>query len=53
VAVAGKLYALGGRIRGGLTTQTVERYSPAFDVWEPVAPMHTPRMSLAAVVYAM
>ena len=25
VAVAGKLYALGGRIRGGVTTETVER----------------------------
>ena len=44
----GKLYAVGGYNNGVLSS--VERYDPALDVWEVVAPMAEARYKLAVAV---
>ena len=48
VVLDGKLYAVGGFNNGFLSS--AERYDPALDVWEEVAPMATPRMNHAVAV---
>ena len=45
----GKLYAVGGLQRNGIWTgfsPSVERYDPAANAWEEVAPMATARVDL-------
>ncbi len=53
----GKLYAVGG-FNGKSCLTSAERYDPAANVWEDIAPLKTPRRSLCAValpdgVYAL
>ena len=45
----GKLYAVGGYDGGGVLS-SVERYDPALDAWEAVAPMATARSRHAVAV---
>ena len=45
----GKLYAVGGRNEDGYLS-SVERYDPALDAWEAVAPMARARGGDLAVV---
>ena len=46
----GKLYAAGGLGAGYSALSSVERYDPALDVWEAVAPMAEARMAHAVAV---
>jgi hypothetical protein len=48
-ALAGELYALGGRDNSNHQVSSVEKYSPASDTWSTVAPMPDARSSHAAV----
>ena len=51
VVLDGKLYAMGGYNDDDGILSSVERYDPALDAWEAVAPMGTARNSpLAALV---
>ena len=45
----GKLYVAGGLGTGHNRLSSVERYDPAENVWEAVAPMATARISSVAV----
>jgi N-acetylneuraminic acid mutarotase len=45
-----KIYVLGGRINGGVTTGINEVYDPATDTWETKTPMPTSREDLEANV---
>ena len=45
----GKVYAVGGNDDDGYLS-SVERYDPALDVWEAVAPMAEARYKLAVAV---
>ena len=45
----GRLYAVGGH-NGTERLNSVERYDPATDTWEAVAPMGTVRNALGVVV---
>lgn len=45
----GKLYVLGGRAPKSLAVDTAERFDPATNRWEPLAPMPVPAGGLAAV----
>jgi N-acetylneuraminic acid mutarotase len=45
----GKLYVLGGRTPESLAATTAERFDPATDRWERLAPMPVPSGGLAAV----
>ena len=47
-AAGGKLYAVGGY--GGGRISSVERYDPALDAWEAVAPMAAARMKAFAIL---
>jgi len=51
-ALNGKLYAVGGfnRDDGGVRLSSVERYDPATNAWEEVAPMGSGRQSPAVAV---
>ncbi|EOD16900.1 hypothetical protein EMIHUDRAFT_356074 [Emiliania huxleyi CCMP1516] len=46
----GKLYVAGGMGAGYTHLSSVERYDPALDAWEAVAPMATARQAPAAAV---
>ena len=46
----GKLYAVGGYNGGHQTLSSVERYDPAVDAWEEVAPMAYERDTHAVAV---
>ena len=48
--VDGKLYVMGGH-DGRNQLSSVERYDPAKNAWEAVAPMSTARFALAAAVF--
>jgi kelch-like protein 17 (actinfilin)/kelch-like protein 20 len=50
VVVDGKLYVLGGADADGDALSSVERYDPAKNAWEAVAPMSTARYDSAAAV---
>ena len=43
----GKLYAVGGDNEDGVTLSSVERYDPALDAWEAVAPLPADRCCAA------
>jgi hypothetical protein len=45
----GKLYVLGGRAPGSLAVNAAERFDPATDGWERLAPMPVPSGGLAAI----
>ena len=52
-AVGGYVYSIGGVVTPaspGDAQNVVERYNPATDTWEPVAPMPTARHSLDSAV---
>ena len=46
--IGGILYCTGGQTPDGKATPSVERYDPASDQWQEVAPMLHPRFSHAA-----
>ena len=46
----GELYAVGGLGAGHNALSSVERYDPALDAWEAVAPMAAARMKAFAVL---
>jgi len=48
-ALAGKLYVLGGAVRGGRPAAEVERYEPASDTWTRLADLDLPRSWMGAV----
>lgn len=47
--VDGQLYVLGGRAPASLAVDTVERYDPAADRWETLAPLSVPSGGLSGV----
>ena len=49
-ALDGKLYAVGGRGAGHNLLSSAERYDPAENAWEAVAPLAAARVSPVAVL---
>lgn len=47
----GRLYAVGGRVDQDISLAEVERYNPAVDRWEGVAPISAPRRSVALAAH--
>ena len=43
----GRIYVMGGNTNAGVTTASVEAYTPATDTWETVASIPTGRYSFA------
>ena len=46
-----QVFCSGGRVDADISLAEVERYNPAVDQWELVAPLSSPRRSVAVATY--